>query len=98
MAATKIMTCCYCGTQAALELRGKKRHELACSNCGAPLHVMKSLPQTPDRVTAPAATPTRPAKPRERSYANKPGKRRKSRGFGKKVWEEVWDTLEDIFD
>ena len=39
----KIATCCYCGTRAALILRGKERHELACSTCGAPLHEMKML-------------------------------------------------------
>ncbi len=40
---TKVATCCYCGTRAALVLRGKERHELACSNCGAPLHNLKML-------------------------------------------------------
>ena len=34
---TKIATCCYCGTRAALVLTGKHRHELSCSGCGAPL-------------------------------------------------------------
>ena len=33
---TKVATCCYCGTKAALVLRGEKRHELTCSSCGAP--------------------------------------------------------------
>ena len=41
---TKIATCCYCGTRAALVLSGKTRHELACSSCGAPLHELKKLP------------------------------------------------------
>ena len=40
--AQKIATCCYCGARAALRLDGA-RHELVCSNCGAPLHEMKSL-------------------------------------------------------
>ena len=40
---SKIATCCYCGSRAALVLKGKVRHELACSNCGAPLHEMKML-------------------------------------------------------
>ena len=43
MTVSKIATCCYCGTRAVLNLRGKDRHELACSNCGAPLHEMKML-------------------------------------------------------
>ena len=34
----KIATCCYCGTRAALQLRGDVQHELACASCGAPLH------------------------------------------------------------
>ena len=40
---TKVATCCYCGSRAALVLRGKERHELSCASCGAPLHNMKSL-------------------------------------------------------
>ncbi|MEL7098707.1 MAG: hypothetical protein AAGM84_07760, partial [Pseudomonadota bacterium] len=41
---TKITTCCYCGTRAALVL-DKSRHELTCSSCGAPLHDLKRLPK-----------------------------------------------------
>ncbi len=40
--AQKIATCCYCGMRAALRLDAA-RHELACANCGAPLHEMKAL-------------------------------------------------------
>ena len=40
---TKIATCCYCGTRAALVLKGRERHELACSACGAPLRELKML-------------------------------------------------------
>ncbi len=40
---TKIATCCYCGTRAALVLEGG-RHELSCGTCGAPLHLMKAMP------------------------------------------------------
>lgn len=43
---TKIATCCYCGTRAALVLTGQDRHELSCSACGAPLHDMKRLPMS----------------------------------------------------
>ena len=43
MTAEKIVTCCYCGTRAALVLRGRDRHELTCSACGAPLHDLKML-------------------------------------------------------
>ena len=41
---TKSATCNYCGTRAALILTGSKRHELACSSCGAPLHDLKMMP------------------------------------------------------
>ena len=90
MPATKIATCCYCGTRAALRLRGKQRHELACGSCGAPLRDLKMLP-VPERVTAPAATPTHPA-PR------RPAPRRKLGRLASKLWDEVWDEIEDIFD
>lgn len=52
---TKIATCCYCGTRAALVLRGTTRHELSCGSCGAPLHNLKQLRQTSARA-APAHT------------------------------------------
>ena len=70
MPVTKIATCCYCGTRAALVLSGRERHELACSNCGAPLHDLKMLPKRADagagRTSASTATPARP-KPVHRS-------------------------------
>ena len=34
MVAKKVATCCYCGTKAALVLRGKDSHELSCGSCG----------------------------------------------------------------
>lgn len=49
MHTTKIATCCYCGTRAALVF-DTGRHELTCGTCGAPLHLLKSLP--PDRSAA----------------------------------------------
>ena len=78
MQGTKIATCCYCGTRAALVLRGETRHELSCSACGAPLHNLKMMPKAPG---APRA---------------KPAKKRKT--FGRKIFEEVFDLVEDIFD
>lgn len=103
MPAQKIATCCYCGTRAALVLRGKDRHELSCSSCGAPLHNLKMLPKASGRGTAPTATPTRP-KPKPvhpkqpHPKAKKVEKRRKRKGLWRKVFEEVWDEIEDIFD
>jgi len=84
------------------------RHELTCSACGAPLHDMKMMPRrakTPIKASAPAASRrTTSAKKHyhesdqaPRSYKRqKPKKRRKS--LGKKVFEELWDVVEDIFD
>lgn len=51
MVAQKIATCCYCGTKAALVLRGKDSHELSCGSCGALLHDLKRLPVEPRAKT-----------------------------------------------
>ena len=89
----KIATCCYCGTRAALTLRGRERHELACSNCGAPLHNMKMLkapePQRPQRQqrfadTRPKARPKR--------------KKKQGKSLSQRFLSEVWDVAEDLFD
>jgi hypothetical protein len=103
MGATKIATCCYCGTKAALVLRGKDRHELTCGKCGAPLHALKMLPMSASRPTAPAATPSRPA-PRQRvdqhseRVVSRPTKRRKTNSFGRKVMSGIWDVIEAVGD
>lgn len=91
----KIATCCYCGTRAALSLRGKERHELACSTCGAPLHEMKML--RTDRVEARA--PVRRA-PVRRSEHQRPVSKRKypKKSFKRRIAEELWDAAEDLFD
>ena len=102
MPATKIATCCYCGTRAALRL-DRGRHELACASCGAPLHELKMLPVQPDK--APLAdrprgagpAPGRPATARPtRGWKVKKAKKRK--GFGRRLFEEIWDVVEDIID
>ena len=91
----KIATCCYCGTRAALVLKGENRHELACSSCGAPLHDLKRLRADhvrPRDSVRPSRT--RPApKSRDKSRKKK-GKKSLKRRF----LEEAWDVLEDIFD
>lgn len=96
---TKIATCCYCGTRAALVLKGAERHELACSSCGAPLHDLKKLPRdrTGDRELL--------ERPRTSfAYANKapkPSKKKKSKkrkSWLKDVFEEAFDLIEDVFD
>ncbi len=98
---TKIATCCYCGTRAALVLE-KGRHELTCSSCGAPLHDMKRLKR--------AEKPRNPSKPgyeyskgtkkkhklRDQAFDRKPRKKRK--GMMRHLLEEAFDVLEEIFD
>lgn len=94
----KIATCCYCGTRAALVLRGKDRHELACSNCGAPLHDLKMLRRDHDG-RAGLVKPSRlrgAPQPQQGSRKPRHGKRRK--GLKRRILEEAWDLLEDIFD
>ena len=103
MQGMKIATCCYCGTRAALVLRGRERHELSCANCGAPLHDMKMLRADhagkretvrsyPVR-TGPTAEPARMPKHDPRRRKGKPRK-----GFGRRLLEEAFDLIEDILD
>ncbi|PWK60548.1 hypothetical protein [Roseicyclus mahoneyensis] len=105
---TKIATCCYCGRRQAFQLLARGGRELACGACGAPLHEMKWL-KVPDpaypkkrspRIPAPHPVPlagsgrgaVRAEDPRNR----RPKKRRKP--VWKKVLEEVFEVIEDIFD
>ena len=82
---SKIVTCCYCGSRAALVLRGKERHELACSNCGALLPVLFQLLVRPSPVRVPE---------------QKLKKYRKKRGMSlsQRFMAELKDAAEDIFD
>ncbi|MFT6076624.1 MAG: hypothetical protein ACJAZ1_003560 [Yoonia sp.] len=102
MAATKIATCCYCGTKAALVLRGIDKHELACSNCGAPLRSLKILPVSPDRPRDPVARfADHRSKPVEKCWGyvvSRPKKRRKTKRFGRRVFSQLWDVIEDVVD
>lgn len=99
----KIATCCYCGTRAVLVL-DRSRHELACSACGAPLHDMKSVPMPVERpapVAAPAQKPYRKrhyASYDDGNYGNKKRKKRRRKPLARKLFEEIWDVVEDIFD
>jgi len=103
MAGVKVATCCYCGTRAALVLQGKDRHELACRQCGAPLHDLKLMPQKQDTSPQPAASRQRPANvPHATAYRNattKPAKRKKkSKPRGLMLAKKIWDIVEDIID
>ena len=102
MSTTKIATCTYCGTRAALVLTGKTRHELACSSCGAPLHDLKMLraDHVEDRTRIKASplhkwhAPERPKAKRPKKH--RPKKRKKS--IRDKFFDEALDFIEDIFD
>ncbi len=97
MPATKVATCSYCGTRAALVLRGRERHELTCSSCGAPLHDMKRL-KTGKGDAAPARQ-ARPAHYGSHDMKEMPKRRKRRRkGLGRRVFEELWDVVEDIID
>ncbi|MBW4707795.1 hypothetical protein KX928_08355 [Roseobacter sp. YSTF-M11] len=100
---TKIATCCYCGTRAALVL-GKNRHELSCSSCGAPLHELKRLPQEhpgKTELVKPSAvrhTTSRPEKKKYKKYKPRPKPYKRRKSFVKHMLEEAFDVIEDIFD
>ncbi len=90
----KIATCCYCGTRAALTLKGKERHELACSNCGAPLHEMKMLKAARSEVRRPQR-----AYPSDRPGRAEPRRRKKkTKSLSQRIMGEIWDVAEDVFD
>ncbi len=98
---TKIVTCCYCGARAALVLKGQAQHELACSQCGAPLHDLKMLPvdRTGDKELV---RPARSVGPKaKKPYKPKKVKKKKKKSmFGKfsDVFDDAFDILDDIFD
>lgn len=96
---TKMATCCYCGSRTVLELRGKARHELACASCGAPLRYLKMLPSAPGRAAVTAPVAARPAAyiPHP-SSERKPRKKNRIKALGRKLWDEFWDEVEDVFD
>lgn len=102
MPSSKIATCCYCGTKAALILRGNVRHELSCSSCGAPLHDLKMLrADHPEDGRTVRPSPIRPnVRPEQvTGYRQMPRKKIKRRkGLGRWLLEEAWDSIEDIFD
>ncbi|WP_420587216.1 hypothetical protein [Ruegeria sp.] len=89
---SKIATCCYCGTRAALVLKGTKRHELSCSSCGAPLHDLKMVPK---RKLANDSVKRESFK---HSNSHKKKKQKKKKSMFSRVMDEAWDVIEDIFD
>lgn len=102
MPITKIATCCYCGTRAALVLKGDDRHELACQACGAPLHDLKMLPKSRDKshkeLVKPSRVRTKPDDPIKGYKWDKRKKKKKKKSFGQRFLSEAFDVIEDIFD
>jgi hypothetical protein len=97
---TKIATCSYCGTRAALILKGKIQHELACSACGAPLHDIKMMPLRADTPSTGRTENGNRPKPMKRKSEKpkcdrkKPRRKNRFRSF----LDEAFDVVEDIFD
>ena len=92
---SKIATCCYCGTRAALVLRGEARHELACASCGAPLHDLKQMPRPASEPRPVRPTPAPMPYRKVKSKKKKPKKRKSRRADW---FEDIFDVIEDIFD
>lgn len=106
---TRIATCCYCGTRAALVLEGAVQHELACASCGAPLSRMKNLKtgtDKPRRGRAPVAKAgKRPKSPADEILRalegrgkKKSRKKKSKKGLAQRFFDEAFDVIEDIFD
>ena len=98
----KIATCCFCGSTTVLTLE-QGRHELSCSNCGAPLRNLKMLPVGPKKkaksVSHQPEVRRFPEKPKAVAYKkSKPRKAKKRKGWFKDLAEELFDVVEDIFD
>ncbi|MCZ0813385.1 MAG: hypothetical protein ACQEVT_13300 [Pseudomonadota bacterium] len=104
----KIATCNYCGTRAVLVL-APGRHELSCPACGAPLHEMKAMPQRAESVkkSSPAPVMEKPRKTRRAGFESRScdtrrkgeyKARKKRKSLRRKIWGEVWDIVEDLFD
>ncbi len=85
---SKIATCCYCGTRAALVLKGKQRHELSCSSCGAPLHDLKMVPKR-------KLVDHKGSRVSGRAQMNR---KKKKKSLFSRVLDEAWDVIEDVFD
>ncbi|QDY68683.1 hypothetical protein [Qingshengfaniella alkalisoli] len=93
---TKIATCCYCGTRAALVLTGRTQHELACSACGAPLSNLKAIRRD---VVERAARPDTPGHPRPLKKARTTKKKKsKKKTLTRRFLSEAFDLIDEIID
>jgi len=80
-------------------------HTLSCTTCGAPLQRLKSLPVVPPLPQTAVSHQPAPAKLRKRPKAAKPArlskppkKRKRRKSLFRKLAEEAFDLVEDIFD
>ncbi|OAN78250.1 hypothetical protein A8B82_10970 [Sulfitobacter sp. EhC04] len=99
---TKIATCCYCGTRAALTL-DRGRHELSCARCAAPLHDLKALPVADVRPKPavshlPGLRQFPVARKAAEKASRKPRKVKPRKSLFRRMAEEAFDVVEDIFD
>ncbi|MEL7117281.1 MAG: hypothetical protein AAGP08_17145 [Pseudomonadota bacterium] len=99
---TKIATCSYCGTRAALVLKGRERHELACSACGAPLHDLKFFKAPPKSKSKSKDGRdygiSHRSPPKDYRPSKKDTRKRKRKGGFRRFLEEAFDVIEDIID
>lgn len=95
---TKIATCCYCGTRSMLKLTARGGHELACGNCGAPLHEMKALREDRPRQSKRAVPAPAAYRDHEGPTRRKKKKQKRRKSVWSKALEEAFDFVEDIFD
>ena len=93
---TKIATCCYCGTRAALVM-DRARHELACASCGAPLHDLKML-KSDAAARAPVGHRQHGPAPQRRDPPRKSKKQKPRKSLARRFLEEAFDAIEDILD
>ncbi|WP_299416747.1 hypothetical protein [uncultured Sulfitobacter sp.] len=86
---------------------GRGHHTLTCRACGAPLSALKAMPvaaSTSQPAVSHQPVPPRPRqqpKPAKSWFAQpaKPKKKYKKRkGLWRKIAEEAFDLVEDIFD
>jgi len=103
MVATKIATCCYCGTKATLVLGGLETHELTCSNCGAPLRSLKMLRKDSMAGRAAPHGPRKAFGPKpvrkSHGYRDDPRKKKKKpKSLRRKMLSGLWDVVEDVVD
>ena len=100
MPSVKMATCHYCGTRAALILRGQERHELSCANCAAPLHDLKIMPRRddPQRAVRRAPRPAPSSHARAMSRVEPRRSRRPKKSFMRWAVEELWDVIEDAIE